>query len=131
MGDYKMGDCNISDYSGPDEPGPEAEMEHQAGARTARRLRRERDNWQDTARQHHINQVYYRGNQLKLQRAIRDALNELGVASTEYPANVANAIDVLRYALGDVGIVDGYAVHADDCPASPCTCAEPDDEVQE
>ena len=96
--------------------------------RTETELRIERDNWQETARQHCINQAYYRGNQLKLQRAMRDALNELGVVSTEYPANVANAIDALRFALDDVGIVDGYAVHADDCPVSPCKCIEPSDE---
>lgn len=84
----------------------------------AEQLERELAGWMQTAAQFDRNAHYYRANQLALQRGIRCALNELGVPTPNYPAPVANAVEALTAVLDDVGIVDGIAVHADDCPGA-------------
>lgn len=39
----------------------------------------------------------------RLRKAIRTSLNELGVPDSDYPAPVANAVDLLISALADTG----------------------------
>ncbi len=85
--------------------------------------------WAETAKQEMRNAVYYRANQLALQGGMRRAMNELGVPQPDYPAPVANAYDHLAQALEQWGIVDGLAVHADDCTKDPCKCTEPNEEL--
>lgn len=85
--------------------------------------RAELEAWRETGAMESRNKDFYRCNQLSLQAAIRKAMNELGVPGPGYPANVDNAYQLLADVLKHRGIVDGNAVHSDDCTGDPCRCS--------